>query len=68
MKHGFPVTRLMLFEQAAANQKRDAALAHFDRRPAGACSICPQALPSSAAASRRAAKETAPNRLTQLNA
>ena len=29
---GFPVTRLMLFEQAVAHQKRDAALAHFDRR------------------------------------
>ena len=29
---GFPVTRLMLFEQAVAHQKRDATLAHFDRR------------------------------------
>ena len=29
---GFPVTRLVLFEQAVAHQKRDAALAHFDRR------------------------------------
>ena len=29
---GFPVTRFMLFEQAVAHQKRDAALAHFDRR------------------------------------
>ena len=29
---GFPVTRFMLFEQAAAHQKTDAALANFDRR------------------------------------
>ena len=29
---GFPVTRFMLFEQAVAHQKRDAAFANFDRR------------------------------------
>ena len=29
---GSPVMRLMLFEQAVAHQKRDAALAYFDRR------------------------------------
>ena len=29
---GSPVMRLMLFEQAVAHQKRDAALAHFHRR------------------------------------
>ena len=29
---GFPVTRLVLFEQAVAHQKPDAALANFDRR------------------------------------
>jgi hypothetical protein len=28
----FPVTRFMLFEQAAAYQKRDTAFAYFDRR------------------------------------
>ena len=32
---GFPVTRFMLFEQAAAHQKRDATLADFDRRDHG---------------------------------
>ena len=29
---GFPVTRFMLFEQAVAHQKCNAARAHFDRR------------------------------------
>jgi hypothetical protein len=29
------VTRFMLFEQAVAHQKRDATLAHFDRRTHG---------------------------------
>ncbi len=29
---GSPVMRLVLLEQAVAHQKRDAALAHFDRR------------------------------------
>jgi len=32
LANDFPVTRLMLFEQAVAHQKRDATLAHFDRR------------------------------------
>ena len=32
---GFPVTRLMLFEQAAAHQKRDAAFANLDWRKHG---------------------------------
>jgi hypothetical protein len=32
---GFPVTRLMLFEQAAAYQKPKAAFADFDRRNHG---------------------------------
>ena len=32
---GFLVTRLMLFEQAVAHQKRDAALANFDRHDHG---------------------------------
>jgi hypothetical protein len=68
LSDGFPVTRFMLFEQAAVNQKRDAALAHFDQWLAGACRICAQALSSGTASSRRAAKETALNRLTQLNA
>ena len=32
---GFPVTRLMLFEQAVADQQRDPARAHLDRRDHG---------------------------------
>ena len=32
---GFPVTRFMLFEQAVAYQKRDAARANLDRRNHG---------------------------------
>ena len=32
---GFPVTRLVLFEQAVADQKPDATLAYFDRRDHG---------------------------------
>ena len=31
-RDGFPVTRLVLFEQAAAHQKRDAATPNLDRR------------------------------------
>ena len=32
---GFPVTRLVLFEQSVAHQKPKAAFAHFDRRDHG---------------------------------
>jgi hypothetical protein len=35
LANGFPVTRLVLFEQAVAHQKRDAALTNFDRRTHG---------------------------------
>jgi hypothetical protein len=32
---GFPVTRLVLFEQAVAHQKRDAGFTNLDRRNHG---------------------------------
>jgi len=35
LAYGFSVTRFMLFEQSVADQKRDAAFAHFDRRNHG---------------------------------
>ena len=35
LTNGFPVTRLMLFEQAVAHQKRDATLTDLDRRDRG---------------------------------
>jgi hypothetical protein len=35
LSDGFPVTRLVLLEQAVAHQKRDTAFAHFDRRNHG---------------------------------